>query len=396
MSYKSLSEPSEVDSVDSIFDVVRRHWQDSDSNGSQSDLSEVENDPRPMQPAISVSGDLPSTAFDEVAWALVESVRPAFESASQQYWAGLEGPYVLDGDWTLETYEAFATTLETRWQPAYQDRRIMLFGDPNTVHESLIGSSPKSCSWSSGGRGRIHLFRNLYRSTCKWQLTSTSISPHCKEADVLIRAHTATTKENGLAVEIAHLNESFERLCREVQDWTSGDGERALLAVGLKVDTKSPYQVWNLCNTWALASFSFLHSSGTTPGSGSSFVTSRQEPPHSIVASVVPRRAPRFGPPTAVRVSTHSEGEECLIEHVEPVHPESEDMLVQIPIGAALFSDLVPDAFAEELGFTLTDAYVEDLKAKQWTLDLGYLRYVLMDKIIKKDMSGCVTSPSWV
>jgi hypothetical protein len=67
---------------------------------------------------------------------------------------------------------------------------------------------------------------------------------HCKEADALFTAETATSAENGLAIEIAHGNETFPVLCREILNWTSGKGERALLAVGIKLNTEAPYQVW--------------------------------------------------------------------------------------------------------------------------------------------------------
>jgi hypothetical protein len=88
-------------------------------------------------PSTSVFGDIPPTNSDETAKALVESVRIAFDAAREAYWAGQPGPYVLEGKWSLATFEALASTLESKWRLAFYENRITLFGDPKDVHERV-------------------------------------------------------------------------------------------------------------------------------------------------------------------------------------------------------------------------------------------------------------------
>jgi hypothetical protein len=96
---------------------------------------------------------------------------------------------------------------------------------------------------SKSSRGQRYLLQNIHSTTRTWKLSPSSSTVHCKEADALFTAETATSAENGLAIEIAHGNETFPILCREILNWTSGKGERALLAVGIKLNTEAPYQV---------------------------------------------------------------------------------------------------------------------------------------------------------
>lgn len=85
-----------------------------------------------------VYSSLPLTDSDKIAKALVDAARTAFDSARSVYWAGRDpGPYALDGEWSLATFEALTSTLESKWRLAYIDRRILLFGDPKDVHEEV-------------------------------------------------------------------------------------------------------------------------------------------------------------------------------------------------------------------------------------------------------------------
>ncbi|KAJ7129429.1 hypothetical protein C8R44DRAFT_872702 [Mycena epipterygia] len=303
---------------------------------------------------------------------MTEVARPAFDAACALYWQGLPGPYVLDDEWTLATYEALAATLETKWRLGWANGKITLYGDPAPSTKTSSSSSPLRSRASSG---RItqrpqkyfeacqrRLFSDKRSTTHRWKLAPSSSTLICKEADAFFRTPTNASEESGLAIEIAHLNESFPRLCREVINWTSGVGDRGLLGLGIKVDTKPPYQrdprlrlvVKDSAHTRCKV-YEFGHGS-----------------------SIVSRRSPHSGPPTAVVLASEEQIEGCDLEFVVPADPQAEALIVELPIGAALFHDLQTNAF-RDLGVVLSENYVEHLKGMSWMLDLGYLRHEIVN-----------------
>ncbi|KAJ7777962.1 hypothetical protein DFH07DRAFT_570683 [Mycena maculata] len=327
---------------------------------------------------------LGATNSDEMAKALVEVARKGFDLARQRYWAGEPGPYVLDGEFSLATFEALSTTLESQWRLGYENRRIVLFGDPQDVHEevtALINNEiQQGVDWGShaemprelqGFRGQDHMIADKGSATRTWLLTSSS-SPYCKEADALLTARTATAKENGVAIEIAHANESFERLCREIISWTTGEGERALLAIGLKINTKPPYQ--QDPQFWLVV----RDSTPTSPSINCQvydFGNGSKKAPHCT---------PHSGPATPTLIVSEKPVNGCNLELMRATDPEAEELIVELPVGAALFHDLQTDAFWKKFSIILSDGFTEDLKTKRWFLDLGYIRYKITD-IIEMD-----------
>ncbi|KAJ6576553.1 hypothetical protein DFH09DRAFT_363373 [Mycena vulgaris] len=205
----------------------------------------------------SFSDITPSTS-DEIAKALVEAARGAFEKARTRYYDGDAGPFILEGQWSEASYEALATNLESKWRLGWTAGIITIYGDPAPVHESIIESittEVRAIEWDHHDtpesfryiRGQLKLYRDLRSAGHKWQLTPTSSTQFMKEPDSFFRAAWPTKNlngglEDGLVIEIAHLNESFDLLSREVVDWTRGDGDRALLALGIKIDAKVPNQ----------------------------------------------------------------------------------------------------------------------------------------------------------
>ncbi|KAJ6535992.1 hypothetical protein DFH09DRAFT_1402336 [Mycena vulgaris] len=335
---------------------------------------------------LSIFDDIPPTKSDETAKALVEGARSAFESARNAYWAGLPGPYALEGKWSLATFEALATSLESKWRLAYDEQEVFLFGDPKDVHEEVTNLLAKELEfgveWEShpdtpqilrGFRGQHYLFANKQSATRKWRLTPSSSSLCCKEADALFTGQTATSAENGLAIEIAHANESFPVLCHEIVNWTSGEGDRVLLAVGIKLDTKSPYQrdpQLRLVVRDSTPTSTSVHCKVYDFGNGS---------------NIVPRHFPHVaGPPTPVLVASEQRIEDGHLQHLVPADPQAEELIVELPVGAAFFHELQPETFSEKFDLLLTNEYVADMKAKCWSLDLGYLRHRISE-IIEND-----------
>ncbi|KAJ7193339.1 hypothetical protein GGX14DRAFT_589169 [Mycena pura] len=298
---------------------------------------------------------------------LADKALSAFESARGAYWAGHPGPYILEGTWSLATFEALATTLESKWRLGFYQGQIMLYGNPIDVHKVTHLFSEEvefGVSWDShpetpdvlkGFRSLRYLLAKKRGFTRKWMLTTTtsSSSMYCKEADGLFVAPTATREENGLAIEVAH-SKSFPELCREVINWTTGDGNRVLLAVGLKWDPQLRLVVRD-----CTPSSTSVNCKVYNFGNGS---------------NVARRQTPRTGPPTPVRVASHQLAEGCIKQNVVPTNPQTDELILELPIGAAFFYNLERDAFTKRFGLVLADGYLQDLKAKKWILDLGYIR----------------------
>ncbi|KAJ7204393.1 hypothetical protein GGX14DRAFT_646914 [Mycena pura] len=293
-----------------------------------------------------VFGDLLPSDSDGIAKALVDNALSAFDVARAAYWAGQPGPYTLEGTWSLATFEVLATTLESKWRLAFYKGQIILYGDPKDVHEEvsdLLSDEVKRVGWNSHPETPDvvkelplrHLVANKQSSTRKWKLTKSSVSMYCKEADKLFVASTAFREENGLVIEVAHSNESFPELCREIINWTMGDGNRVLLAVGVKRDP----QLRLVVRDWPL---------------------------------------------TPVRVASHQLAEGCLKQNLVPTNRHTDNLILELPIGSALFDDLQHDAFTKRFGVVPADRYLQDLKAKRWILDLGYIRNEICD-IIAQD-----------
>ncbi|KAJ7508566.1 hypothetical protein B0H11DRAFT_2185010 [Mycena galericulata] len=335
---------------------------------------------------MNIEEQLPPTESDKVAKALVAEAKTAFDTARKQYCAGLAGPYILPGKWTLATFEALAITLESKWCLGYSKGSITLFGDPKDVHERttvlFVQELQLGVAWDSHP-DTPELFRNFRRrerhlimsnssATRQWRLTPDSLSLYCKEADALFTSPTARSKENGIALEVAHGNEGFSDLRDEVIAWTSGEGERVLLAVGVKINTKSPYQrdpQLRLLIRDCTHSSKSINCTVYNFGNGS---------------KVTPRDTPRTSPPTPVRIESEHPAENCSVQYIVPVDPEGDELIVALPAGAALFQELQPDTFLHTNNLLLTEAYVQDLRTKRWYLDLGFLRYSIRD-IIKTD-----------
>jgi hypothetical protein len=91
-------------------------------------------------------------------------------------------------------------------------------------------------------------------------------------------------------------------------------------------------------------------------------------------------------------IESEQPGKDCHVQHLTPLDRDTDKLIVELPIGAALFHDLKPDAFSEEFGFILTDNFVNDLKNKTWCIDLGYLRHCIT-KIIEKDSASLWSVP---
>ncbi|KAJ7693577.1 hypothetical protein B0H17DRAFT_1132377 [Mycena rosella] len=145
------------------------------------------------------------------------------------------------------------------------------------------------------------------------------------------RVTDSTGPENGLAIEIAYGNETFPELYREIVNWTSGDGNRALLAVGIKINTKPPYQrdaQLRLVVRDSTPTFPSANCQVYDFGNGS---------------NIAPRGVPQPGPPTPVIIASESPVEGCQLQYLVPDDPQAEEMIVDLPIGAALFHDLQAD-----------------------------------------------------
>jgi hypothetical protein len=65
-----------------------------------------------------------------------------FEKAKLAYHQGKDGPYFLEGKYTLAQFKRFQDIVETSWKPAYFESSgaVALFGDPSYLHGHLSGS----------------------------------------------------------------------------------------------------------------------------------------------------------------------------------------------------------------------------------------------------------------
>jgi hypothetical protein len=87
--------------------------------------------------------------------------------------------------------------------------------------------------------------------------------------------------------------------------------------------------------------------------------------------TVTPRSTPGDGPSTTFRVDTEENAASgCRLQYMV-ADDEDAPFVVEIPIGAALFRNLQPDTYPDQI---LTTAYVEHLQRMVWRLDLGCLR----------------------
>jgi hypothetical protein len=82
--------------------------------------------------------DITSSASDEIAKAIAEKALEEFHAARDRYYREEDGPYVFPGAWSEATYEALATTLESKWRLGWTEGVITLYGDPGDVHESVV------------------------------------------------------------------------------------------------------------------------------------------------------------------------------------------------------------------------------------------------------------------
>ncbi|KAJ6449716.1 hypothetical protein C8R47DRAFT_1204770 [Mycena vitilis] len=345
---------------ESLFDIVR-----SLSNGSAATDPDAD--------------ELPTSASDEIAKAKVEEARGSFDHARKRYW-GEDGPFELTGEYPLSVYEALVATLESKWRFAYEDRKILLYGDPGDVHEEVIALlvddimqidwSNASCPEFLRGRHRERsLFVNKLSAARKWRLTPSSPTGYCKEADALFVARTAKAKENGLAIEVAHCNETLPTLHREIQNWVSGDGERALLAVGFKINSKHPHQRDPLLQ---------LLVRDSAPGPTSSITTTVFEFGHGT--RVAPRRDPQLGLLTPLAFTTGSIAG-APVRYCSAADTTAQDLVVEVSIGAALFSDIQEDVFWKAEQVLLSPGYINHLRNVKWRIDLGYIRYQILASI---------------
>ncbi|KAJ6502162.1 hypothetical protein C8R45DRAFT_1092057 [Mycena sanguinolenta] len=370
----------------STFDISAYRLEASDESGNLNYPPSTCSVAEPSEPP-DVFESVPTTSSDETAQALAAGARKAFVNARDASWAGEPGPFILEGEYSLAAFEALSSTLESKSRFAYVDRKIILCGDPGDVHEEvsdLLADVVKLIDWNShsdtpnelaGPLGQKHLLVNKCSATRRWKLSPTSATVYCKEADVLFCARTAVRQENGAAIEVAHKNESFPALCHEIQNWTTGQGHRALLAVGIKIDTKPPYHRdarLRLVVADSTATPESEHCRVYEFGSGT---------------CVVPRERPRSGPITAVLKTSEGELDDCSLHYFSPADPASLDLIVDLPVGAALFADIAADAFLRKFNIILEDSFMGNLRTKHWRLDLGYLRYQVSD-IIQNDASA--------
>jgi hypothetical protein len=61
----------------------------------------------------------------------------AFDNAKKKYFAGLPGPYVLAGRYSVPVFERLSRITESHWKMAYSHhgRQIILYGDPQPQHD---------------------------------------------------------------------------------------------------------------------------------------------------------------------------------------------------------------------------------------------------------------------
>ncbi|KAJ7782060.1 hypothetical protein DFH07DRAFT_935834 [Mycena maculata] len=251
----------------------------------------------------------------------IEPVLNAFEAARAKYYLGEPGPYILTGKWSLAMAEIVSS-----------GKSIQTLPNDSSIH---------------------------FRSTDqKWTLTPTSANPVTKEPDCFYRA-TGSTGENGMVVEIAHRNESFELLVRWIVDWTRGAGNRALLARSTPILPHDPRLRLIVRD-----------------------VTSTSQSIHCRVydfgedSGIEPRPTYGEGPATPVRVVESIPVEGCQLEYVVPIDPAASTLMVDVPIGTAMFQDLHPQSIG---GITLTEAYIDHLKGTVWKLDLNYFRHAIIE-----------------
>ncbi|KAJ7768396.1 hypothetical protein B0H16DRAFT_1453108 [Mycena metata] len=312
--------------------------------------------------------DMPSSSSEEIAPHVAGPVHAAYEKARQKYYNGEDGPYVLDGKWTRAEAEAFLDTFEDKWCVEWDGTKITLFGDPGLTHQSVgqcLSTWVSNMGWQTypdtpavlrNPLGLRRLFQDSRSSRFKWKLTPKSPSLYMKEPDVYFRA-TRAVGENGMAIEIAHRNETFDELMREILNWTRGEGERALLAVGLKIDSKSPHRVREL----------FMHPRDprlrlvvrdVTP---TSQCTSCRIYEFGAESGIEPRELPTEGPATAVQVKEVPTLLEGNMQVMVPVDKTDGTLMVEIPVGAAMFHNIQPDSIS---GILLPSNYITDIKRK--------------------------------
>ncbi|KAJ6551511.1 hypothetical protein B0H19DRAFT_1073206 [Mycena capillaripes] len=250
---------------------------------------------------------------DDTAKARVCCARNAFIEARGRYYAGEAGPFDLNGRWSEATYETLVTTLENHWRLGWTDGVITIYGDTGKFHalvtQYIVGGFDRveSSAGTSSFSVPFNLFRDFRSTTQRWRLSPTKV--FFKEPECFLRAATSETSagENGLVVEVAHLNEDFTTLAREIVDRTRGKGQRALVAVGIKIDTKSPLDQRDPRLRMIVRDVS--------PTSNSINCRIYE---FGRDSNVIPRATPVQGPPTPVTVRSTQPVEGCCLESVTP------------------------------------------------------------------------------
>ncbi|KAJ7657914.1 hypothetical protein DFH06DRAFT_457096 [Mycena polygramma] len=317
---------------------------------------------------------------EEIARKLLDPAVEAFEEARELYYQGKPGPFALTGNWSQATYEALVDRLECHWNMAWNDGQITLYGDPGPVHQSIIYrlttmfssavsdwilKHPDAPAAFGDAIGQMRLYGDHRSAGRCWKLTPSSPSPVIKEPDAFFRMRSREKTEAGVAFEIAHLTESLPVLCGEVVDWTSGDGDRALLGVGLKIQSETPgdadpklrFVVRDVSPT-ALSNDLYYYDFGA--GSSVSGRANRSSGPASQTTEVAREDMGR-----------------CRYIGRAPVN-DNDSFIVDIPAGAALFSSLSPTSFPR---VPLTPDFVAHMRSFMWKLDLSHLRYSIISLV---------------
>jgi hypothetical protein len=207
----------------------------------------------------------------------VDHALKAFEAAKGEYERGENGPFELQGSYSLAEYERLLDVTETRWRLAYwlNDGTIFFYGDPSFPHEAMgsylfadlnselqdyLQEGPPSGDQEADsdiakGKTAFLIFAapspknrldpdpdpfQHIRHPGKGYIRAKKDGPLMKEPDYYIALHdTSTLSQEPVPIVVfegAYKNETIEELVFEILRWREAG---AAISIGIKANVGS-------------------------------------------------------------------------------------------------------------------------------------------------------------
>jgi hypothetical protein len=220
----------------------------------------------------------PESEPEEQIQAGIVQAADALDAEKELFYEGAEGPYVLEGTYSLPVFERLARESETSWKLSYceNSHQISLYGDSSFAHETLhyfiqqllfydlmffIGASEaprtglaildsarssRKCDvmlWPMGATTRVLVpSSEEHRQTLHPTDSARDGTIH-KAADQLMTVSpvvSATGREMDLiAIEVAFQNEGIATVAWEAQRWAYAQTP-ARIAISFKIQVRFP------------------------------------------------------------------------------------------------------------------------------------------------------------